>query len=415
MQNEKIAAVALAIIIAGALSTYLYFNYKDSIFPEEEKDEPVKPKPGNETIQIGDCIDIHYIGRYASNDTIFSTSYSNPENKSGGIPLNVFVNDNISIDPPANYSEYLSSPLTAILSGSFEDYFYLTTSPIGTKNGFREEILALRKGVDNFITEPMAPLKAYGNSIGLNSVINVTELSPEPLIYRVIGIQEDAPMPDEIVEYYGELFGNTTTLFTLREDMYEIGDVIEEKFISWANSTVISKLNDTTMWMYTSPPFDIDEKFSWIDYDEETALQFTYPENSSQITQINESTIIITHTPEINSIIEEAIYYPLYDFFMNNQTYTVESLSDDKINVSFITDETTGNKSYTELNRKSIIQRNETRIITQETPGDLLEINLLLLRLMDENFYLSYHPLSDETVYFEIEILDIYKTSQEEI
>ena len=56
-------------------------------------------------IKFGDCVDVNYIGRYASNNTIFDTTYEDPENKSGGTPLKVFVSlDKNATSPKDGYS-----------------------------------------------------------------------------------------------------------------------------------------------------------------------------------------------------------------------------------------------------------------------------------------------------------------------
>ena len=52
------------------------------------------------TIKIGDCVDMHYIGRYASNNSVFDSSYEDVNNKTGGYPLNVFVSLNSSEKSP---------------------------------------------------------------------------------------------------------------------------------------------------------------------------------------------------------------------------------------------------------------------------------------------------------------------------
>ena len=71
MQSEKLAIIALVIIIAGALSTYLVSSNSEYIF-ENLFGKPEK-ETSNNTIEFGDNVDLHYIGRYASNDTIFDS------------------------------------------------------------------------------------------------------------------------------------------------------------------------------------------------------------------------------------------------------------------------------------------------------------------------------------------------------
>jgi len=153
----------------------------------------------------------------------------------------------------------------------------------------------------------------------------------------------------------------------------------------------------------------LNENFTWVYLDSETAIQTTYPTNSSSISSINDTTIVVTHSPEVNSTIETAFYYAEYGMFVPGESYTVENISDDKINASITDSE--GNKTYYEFSRTVTIQRNETQNITQAIPWDSLESLLLALRFMDDDFSLGLNHLAGETVYFEVEIVKVYKTS----
>ena len=50
MKTEKLAVIALAIIIAGVLSAYLLVTYGNEIFDDLTG--------STETIEIGDCVDV---------------------------------------------------------------------------------------------------------------------------------------------------------------------------------------------------------------------------------------------------------------------------------------------------------------------------------------------------------------------
>jgi len=100
MQNEKIAAIVLVLIIVGALVVYLGATYWSDIFKNlfgEEK-----------TIEPGDCADVHYIGTFAATGTVFNTTYADIATKSGGTPAKIFVNPNMNLTPPVDYEEYSS-------------------------------------------------------------------------------------------------------------------------------------------------------------------------------------------------------------------------------------------------------------------------------------------------------------------
>jgi len=117
----------------------------------------------------------------------------------------------------------------------------------------------------------------------------------------------------------------------------------------------------------------------------------------------------VTHTPAIDDVIE--IMYSGY----GSVSYTIENVTDNKINTSYPID-AEGNKSYVEFERVVTIQRNQTQNITVPAfPGEFLEDQLFAyLRSMDPDFNLSYHDYAGKTLYFDVEIVNIYKTSQQE-
>jgi hypothetical protein len=90
MRKEIVAAIALAVIILGALLAYFF------VVPGDQKETI-------ETIEIGDCVDVYYILRYASNNTVYQSSYADVENKTDGTPLNVFVSFDPLEWPPEGY------------------------------------------------------------------------------------------------------------------------------------------------------------------------------------------------------------------------------------------------------------------------------------------------------------------------
>jgi hypothetical protein len=402
MQKEKITAIILVLIIVVAL--FAYIATKEDLFWSETEEKL--------TIELGDCVDLHYIGRYASDGTVFSSSYDDVENKEGGTPLQVYVTLNKTETPPDEYYTYYSS---LAMIQSFDEYFDLYLSPLAIKEGFMQNLIGFDfKNNEIINTGSILPEKAFGISFKLGDIINMTEVYSIPTEYKIIDIAENATMPSEINEYYPGYFDEKTTLYTLRDNLHYVGEIIQGKYPSWENSTVVTKVNETTIWMYTTPSYGLNINFTWSTLDSLTGLQIAYPTDSSAVTGINESSIMLTHSPEINSTIEESIYYAEYGMFFPTASYTVKSLTDDKINVSYVIDEETGEESFKELNRTTIIQRNETQNITEELPAEILEIQLMILRQLEDDFIFSCNPLADKEVYFELEILEVYKISQQE-
>jgi len=75
-------------------------------------------------IEIGDCVEVNYIGRYQVNNTIFDTSYEDVA-KAEGIydstrfyqPLKVFVDPVGNMSVPTGYEEYSSSMIPGFIKG----------------------------------------------------------------------------------------------------------------------------------------------------------------------------------------------------------------------------------------------------------------------------------------------------------
>jgi FKBP-type peptidyl-prolyl cis-trans isomerase 2 len=359
MQKENIAAIALVIIIVVALSAFILTS------------EDVLENLFGKKIGSGDCVDLHYIGRYASNNSVFDTSYESYENKSGGTPLQMFINLNETVLPSEDYVDYI----TGI-------------------EGFIEGLIDLNEG-ESATIGPIPPEKAYGVKPTLGNIIPFTDpQTGKEIRIVVVSITENAPMPADFVSLFGDI---NTTLYNLKFEIYSKGEQLT-MYPVWENATVVSNINDTTLWYYTTPPDDKMENFTWIDQINGTELW----ENASSVTTLNETTIIVTHTPEIGSTMQD-LYFE----------YTVEDLTDDTIKASYV--DYDGNTSYSEFERKVTIQRNESQPITVEYPTEGFEGFLDVLKFYyNLGTELSFHDLADESLIFEVTILEVHKNCQAE-
>lgn len=375
-RKRNFAAAILVIIIVVALSFILLLQTDtegktvlDKILKNLFKEEDI--------IEFGDYADVHYIGRYSSNDMVFDSSYNDVDNKSGGKPLQIFVTLNSSEIPSSLYSNYSNK-----INGNYIE-------------GFINNLIGLKKG-DNSTTDNIPPEKAYGVTPVVGDVINLSEFGGG--VVKIVDIKENQSPPLEWIQY-GLDPNQTITIYTLRDESHYVGEIIEMNYPSWENSSVVTMINDTTMWMHITPPYEVGDTFGWIDIksDEPT----TYPENSSTIESINETTIILKHTPSINDTLQIQEGYSIVE-------YIVENLTSEKI-IAYMNQ--SGNKTYKELNRTSIIQRNESQEIIIDIPDLSLEQIFPYIRDLDPSFTLSLHELADETIYFEINIIDIYKSS----
>lgn len=384
MKNEKIAVVALVVIIVVSLSAYAVYEYGDEIginlFGEEQK-----------IIEYGDCVDVNYIGRYASNNTVFESSYEDFENKTNGTPLQIFVTSNKTEFPPEGYDSYSSFDVTL---------------------GMMEGLIGLKKGETKTIG-PVPPEKAYGVSPKIGDIIDTSALGSQVTL-KILDIQENATLPaelEEFKEYYG--WGDITTLYVLRDESHYIGEFIDvylDAFNNpfWEDATVVTKLNETLLWTYTTPAEDKYENLTWIEINAEEGYQIFYPENSTKIISINETSFNIKYSPEINDTIQYSDSDNPYGV-----EYIVENITDDKV-ITYLNDGSSEeNRTFREFNLTSTIQRNQTQKITTSLPVEYLETFFTYLASIDSNFTFGVGPLADETLIFEVEIVEVYKTSQE--
>lgn len=163
MENEKIALIALVVIIAGALTAVLvsanYEDIVDNLFSEPEQST-------DSVVALGDFVDVHYIGRFANNNTVFDTSYEDVAVDEGIYseartyePLQIFVNPNGDLTKPDGYTNYSASMIT----------------------GFLEGLVGMEEGETKTVTIP--PEKGYG--IWNQSLAESFGLSPYPILSPV--------------------------------------------------------------------------------------------------------------------------------------------------------------------------------------------------------------------------------------
>lgn len=372
MRNEKLAAILLVIVIVGSISVFLTVTYSKDIlnaFNGKKTEEKV--------LALGDCVDVNYIGRYASNYTIFKSSYADPTNKTGGEPFKIFMSWNEGEYPPDGYGNY--------------------TQDI---KGLIEGLVGLKEG-DSKTIGPIPPEEAYGVYPKVGDVVTVSDPSlGKDFKIQIINIINNSIMPAEYQETYGN---GTTTLFVLRDDSYSLGEKTT-MFPSWENATVVTAINETKMSTYTTPPENKRENFTWIEIAGQT--ETIYWENASSITSINDTTIVITHNPEIGATM--AVYDMYYGY---TATYTVVGITAEKINISYI-DDTTGDISYYNIDRTITIVRNESQNITYTFPTEAMDQLLNAIKTSyDPNLTFSVDKLAGQYLIYDVQIVKIYKTS----
>jgi len=376
MEKEKIALAGLVIVVIIAFSVFLYVNYGEDLFK------------GPETIEYGDCVDLHYICKYASNNTVFESSYDDIESKTGGNIIQLFVTRNSSEYPAVeeyayNYSAFLG-----------QDYV----------KGLVDGLVGLKEG-ETATIGPIDPEDAYGLRPKVGDVLDLSFMSTTGSDYKlkIIKIEENAEVPDDFKMYSTS---NTTTVYTFRIDSYYVGQLLPEdldSYPSWTNDSVVTKINETKIWTYTTPSTDIDESFTWIEIDQATGYTTIYPELSTVVKDIDENNITIKHSPSIGENITLSLGV------QGSVLYQVQNLTDTKINTTY-TNPYTGNESYLEFDRIETIQRNNTQNITTILTEEFLDLFLKQLRAINpDSSKLSLSQMADEEVLFEVEIKEVYK------
>jgi len=145
--------------------------------------------------------------------------------------------------------------------------------------------------------------------------------------------------------------------------------------------------------------------FTWM---EDTGLGYTitYWENaSSAVINEEDDTIVITQNPTIGQKFNDSnMYYSI--------EYTVVDISGGKINCSY-KDPITGNDTYALFNIIINVSMNSTQNLITEYPEAYISLLFTYYRLIDPNMTYGVGPLADQTFYFDVHVVNVYKTSQD--
>ena len=373
MQNEKIAIIALAIIIIGALSIFLAATYSedilDNLFPEEK------------TIEIGDCADVNYIGTLV-NGNVFDSSYTYPENKTGGTPLKIFITMNQSETPPTEYPQYSS----------------------GLIEGFMEGLIGLKEG-ETATIGPIPPEKAYGaKKIGVGDTFTTSVV-----MYSDKGYNFDQTF--EVIESNEESMTikwidvddlGTFTLpeGILMEDLESAYFTIYENlppFYLWENATEATSITDDYVELKITPATseNISDEITFLTVDNK--LGTVFPDATTA--EWDNTSVTITSSPLAGT------NYSL-DYMGTELTITIDNITDDHVNITI---EAQGEKQSVSLNRTITFNRTYSLRRNYIIPG---MYQMVFTEDFEREGY-STHELAGEELIFEVTIEEVYKTSQE--
>ncbi len=391
MQNEKIAIIALIVIIAAALSVFFIATYGDDLFPEDPEQ-----KGG---IAYGDCVDINYIGRYASNNTIFDSSYSDPENKINGTPLKIFVSQDQTAQPPTGYSNYSAGIIDGLMTRliGLNQGETKTLGPIPPKQAYGEEF-----GVgDTIQTEVFNQ-----NLIHLNETINqtlevVSRSSTNVLMKWINPPQGKFTLPNLII------FGSLD--MTNPNPNYDDFVKMAPPFSIWKNATEIIETTNDSYLLKTTPT----STENLIDRIEQIPLDLTGDDSlmifpDATTVTYNETHITFNSDPtegKVYSYTEQSIYG------MVTYEFTVISVTETMYNVSL---------TIVEFNQTQYYDINKTQSFSNTfSYPRLYDMDISFLQqalpqftsdLQREGY--SFSPLAGESLLFEVTVENLIKTSE---
>ncbi len=373
MQKEKIALVGLVIIVMAALSVFLIALNTD-IFTDLFKEKL--------TIQEGDCADVNYTGRYTSNNTVFDSSYTSWQNKTGGNPLNIFV----------SFDANMTSPKAGYTSGMIK--------------GFIEGLIGMQEGQTKIIG-PIPPKDGYGVNklttgsiftsnyfaFGMNQTVIVTNYTGENLSVKWIQMENltNFTMPQFIINDLQSM--NQTDMVTYPPPYY-----------IWKNTTRITNITNDTVTVYTTPTkaTNLSTVVEQVLYGEKQMLLFP---NATTATW-NDTTITVTCSPEIG---KNYTFETQGSYGMINVTVKIGNITGEKINVSITTTESP-EPSYLEVYRTLVFNRTFFMPrLYKNIPS--MYISYLFTSDIEKAGY-SLNPLAGETLTFEVTVEKVYKTSQ---
>ena len=234
MNNEKIALIALVIIIAGALTVFLVSGNLEDILNNLTNDQD---QSLDSNVEVGDCVDVNYIGRFADNKTVFDTSYEDiavdeglyNENRTYE-PLTIFVNPEGILSTPDGYENYSSSMI----------------------QGFLDGLVGMEKGETKTVTIP--PEKAYG--IWNQSLAESYGLSPYPIESPVDLIWDmDRTL---FSQYFSSVNLSENTTFDWGIVMLGINNTITATITTVNDSNVTYTVNIDNGTTFTMPLFNWD-------------------------------------------------------------------------------------------------------------------------------------------------------------
>lgn len=394
MNNEKIAMIALVVIIAGALSLFLVSMYGGDMFDNLFEDTPDNPTvEGDNIIEEGDCADIHYILKYASNGTFINSTYEDWEDKTGGNVAKIFVSLNDMQQPPTGYVNYTAvdyvKGLRSRLIGKEEGESYTFEIPPDEAYGEKQ----LKVG-DQFTSTRLALYADTSES--LNQTFEVTKKTSDNLSIRWVNLDDFGKftMPQYLIKDFQA---------AAQEDLF----LILPPYFLWKNSSEIIDYDDETATVKTTPT----ETENLVDSFEQIFLGFGQDDifamfPNATTAEYNETTITVRSDPEVGSEYEYTQLSPYGQQI--TMSITVKNMTTDTIGLTVSAQGSVQNQT---VQRKLEFDRTYEFPRSFENIPPYFQEAIILDDLKQQGYGLD--PLAGETLEYEVMIQNVYKTSTE--
>ncbi len=386
MQKEKISAIILAIIVVVAL--FAYIATKENIFGDLFKPEP----QGSQEIELGDCVDLYYIGKLA-NGTIFDSSYEDPINKINGTIFKVYVTKNSSAISPSGYEDYSAGMIEGFINGliGLKEGDQVTIKDIPPEKAYGNKI----KIGDTFNTKQIM-MNAYNPFQSMNITVEVTNITNEYIDLRWINIEEidKFTMPEGIL--------NDLTSYDQNDWI-----ILVPPYSIWENSTEIIEIKNDNIIVKTTPTKikNITDQIKPVQYG--NILTFIFPDATT--VDYNNNTITINNNPEIGNSYEYIIDYYGSEIITNVTVEEIDPINN-TINISM---------SYEGSEEKEFYEFNKTisfdRLYTINRNFKKIPLNyaeMLFGQDLLQQKQISLNELAGKTLNFEVIIEKVYKTSE---
>jgi FKBP-type peptidyl-prolyl cis-trans isomerase 2 len=384
MQNKKLALILLVAVIVVSISVFLTVTYSKDIFNFLNG-----KKTEEKVLALGDCADVNYIGKYASNRTIFMTSYSNVANESGIYnksiayqPLKIFLSLNKSKSPPTGYENYSPKYVEGLIDGL-----------VGLKEGQTSVInISAEKAYgakklkvgDIFSTKY---LTASNYNYQLNQTVEVLNLTGKNITLKWLNVKDlgNFTMPETILK------GAEDIILT----NYSFYNFLPPYFI-WENSSKIINITDSTVLIKTTPTKtqNLTKQITLINI--KNKYTFIFPDTTTA--EWNESKIVFRSSPIPGSKYMLFNSGELYNITVKNVTATHIILS-----IDF-----QGKSQSIELNRT--IEFNRTYSMSRLYIIPLNYCQYILGNDIQKAGY-GLSKFAGERLLFEVTIVKVYKTS----